>query len=387
MMRKLSILIKKIFPSSTIGKIAVWILLLWVLIAIFSPFLANDKPIIAKSDQGWSMPIFSANKINNTESYQFKINPLIPYRYDNLDLQSYLVPPFTKGEKGIHLLGTDKLGRDVAAGMINGARVALIVATVAIFLSAIFGIFIGLIIGFYGDTGIRRNLLQQLTIILFGILLIYYIIHIYMEQFSLYNLIPFILLLLSGYFIDKALGNLPFKKYGFPIDLFVQRLFEINESVPNIFIILAFVAIVVHTNLFTIPLILAVLVWMTFARYARAEVLQIKNEDYILSAQASGMSNLRILIKHILPNALPPLLVVMAFSFSGVILLESTLSFLGIGLPLEEVSWGKILAESRKSSKSWWLAVFPGFAIFLVLYAFNILGDILSNYQRNQETI
>lgn len=385
MIKRVKNIISKFFPDSFTGRLSIVIIILWVFMAIFSPFIANNKPILAKSINGWSMPILSAGDVKENFEYSFKINPIIPYKYDDLDLKNSFKPPLTSGLNGIHLLGTDLVGRDIAAGMVNGARVAFIIASIAIILSFVFGIFIGLTIGFYGDNGIKRNLLQQISIVLIIIFSMYYLIHIVQDGFTIYTIIPLLILGIIGYILDVLFGKISIKKYGLPIDLIVQRLFEIQESVPGLFIILAFVAIVVKISLFTIPLILAFLHWMTFAHHARAEALHIRGEEYVQSAKASGMSDLRLLWKHVLPNALPHLLVVVAFSFSGVILIESTLSFLGIGLPLEEISWGKILAEARKSPKSWWLAVFPGLAIFLVLYSFNTLGDILSTYQRNQK--
>lgn len=373
-----------LLPSSKMGRISVITLSVWVFIAIFSPFIANDKPILAKSADGWSMPIFSKTESAKNTDFSFKINPLIAYKFDNLDLTNSNKPPFANGKKGIHILGTDLLGRDILAGMVNGARVAFIVSTSSILFSVVFGIFIGLVIGFYGDNGIKRNLIQQLLLLGLFILFIYYSSHLINDGITIYSVIPFIIFGISGYLIHRALSLLPLKKYGLPIDMFVQRLFEINESVPGLFIILAFVAVLVKTSLFTISMIMAFLIWMTFALHARSEAIKLREEDYIQSARASGLGDIGILIKHILPNALPSLLVVIAFSFSGVILLESTLSFLGIGLPLEEISWGKILAEARKSPKSWWLAVFPGLAIFLVLFSLNTLGDILANYQRKE---
>jgi len=227
--------------------------------------------------------------------------------------------------------------------------------------------------------------LQQVLIVVLSIFFIYYVSHLIRDGISFHTILPVVILGLIGYFFNMYLGKIPLKKYGVPIDIFVQRLFEINESLPGLFIILAFIAIVTKTSLMAISMILAFLLWMTFARHARAEAIQIREEEYIKAAKASGVGDLRLLVRHILPNALPSLLVVAAFSFSSVILLESTLSFLGIGLPLEEMSWGKILAEARKSPKSWWLAVFPGLAIFLVLFSFNTLGDTLATYQRKQK--
>jgi len=385
MIRKLITKWHQKWPNSSMGKLAVIVILIWVGIALFSPFIANNKPILIKNDSGWSMPIYANSYSQDLGQNHFAIYPILNYRYDDLDLDNTFKPPFSHGKNGIHLLGTDKIGRDVAAGMVNGARVAFVVSTTAILLSAIIGIFIGLLIGYYGDRGIRRNIFQQIWVILMLIYFFYYLIYTLKSGFSIYSMIPIVLLTGLAYGGNWVLEKLPLKKYGLPIDILVQRLFEIRESVPGLFIILAFAAIFAQPTLLTTALIMAFLMWMTFARYARAEALQLREEAYIQSARATGMSDFHLLIHHILPNALPSLLVIGAFSFSGVILLESTLSFLGIGLPLEEVSWGKLLAEARKSPKAWWLAVFPGLAIFLVLYAFNTLGDIMANYQRNQK--
>ena len=373
---------RKYIPSTLTGKIALTVIIFWIATAILSPFLANNKPIIAKGSNGWQMPIFSNQNVKADTEFSFKINPIIPYKFNDLDLNNTFRPPLSKGKKGIHLLGTDQLGRDITAGMINGARVAFIVAILATSFSSIFGIFVGLIIGFYADSGIRRNILQSVFIVSIFIFFIYYLIHLAKDGITFYSLFPVLILGIIGYFVNIFLGKIPIKKYGFPLDIMVQRLFEINEGVPGLFIILAFLAILTKSTLFSVSMIMAILIWMNFARHARAETLQIREEEYIQSAKASGLGDWRLLVRHILPNALPSLLVVMAFSFSGFILMEATLSFLGLGLPLEEVSWGKILAEARRYPKAWWLAIFPGLAIFLVLYSFNTLGDILANYQR-----
>ncbi|MEM9547494.1 MAG: ABC transporter permease [Bacteroidota bacterium] len=384
MMKRIKRFFRKYLPSSISGKVSVVLLLAWVFVAILSPFIANNKPIIAKNSEGWSMPVWSKSDVIETHNYTFSIDPLIPYRFNDLDLGNSLQPPLSDGKNGIHLLGTDKLGRDIAAGMINGARVAFVVVFFVISFSAVFGIFVGMMIGYYGDSGIRKNIFQQLLIALLFIYLIYFSSHLLSDGLSISTLLPILILFGIGYFGNRLLARLSIKRYGLPIDIIVQRLFEINESLPGLFIILAFIAIITNSTLLSISLIMTFLLWMTFARHARAEALQIKEEAYIASARASGMTDMMLMVRHILPNALPSLLVVTAFACSGVILLESTLSFLGIGLPLEEISWGKILSEARKTPKAWWLAVFPGMAIFVILYSFNTLGDIMATYQRNQ---
>ena len=140
-------------------------------------------------------------------------------------------------------------------------------------------------------------------------------------------------------------------------------------------VLLALLAIIAKPSIQSLILILAFLIWPTVARFSRAEMLKIREEDYIHSGKVLGLSDLRIIFKHALPNALAPIMVVVAFGISGAILLEATLSFLGLGLAFDEVSWGSLLSEARKNFKAWWLALFPGIAIFLTIASFNIIGD------------
>ncbi len=286
----------------------------------------------------------------------------------------------SQGEDGIHLLGTDNLGRDVAAGIVHGARIAFIISFTTIFLALFLGLLIGLITGYYGNNGIRKNVFQIILWIIMISFIGYYSLSLLMGGMDIYSTIPLILSFGLGYGIDKVLGKIPIKKIGIPLDLMIQRLFELRESIPGIFILLAMTSIITSPSVWTIAMLLTILFWMTFARHMRAETQAIKEEDYIQASRASGISEWRIMTRHILPNALPSIAVIIAFAFSSVILLESTLSFLGIGVPIEEVSWGKLLAEAKKTPKAWWLAVFPGIAIFSILLAFNTLGDAYSEH-------
>lgn len=305
--------------------------------------------------------------------------------FANLQPEHGLLPPLSSSNGMYHLLGTDYLGRDLLSGMIHGARVGFVVSVVSVLISLVLGLSIGLIIGFYGDNGIRKNLVQQLFIGVVVALEIYYLVSMISEGLSIYSVAPFLIILVLAIGLDKLLAVLPIKKYGVPLDIIMQRLFELREGLPGLFIILSIAAIISSPSIFSVAIIIAILYWMTFARHARAETMHIKEEGYIMSAQSSGVSDFRLLFYHILPNAMPSIFVIIAFTFGGVILLESSLSFLGIGMPVEEVSWGKILAGARKSPKAWWLAVFPGLAIFLVLYAFNNLADFFGQYQRRTD--
>ncbi|MFT4535563.1 MAG: peptide/nickel transport system permease protein [Saprospiraceae bacterium] len=341
----------------------------------------------AKRDRGFGVSIFILLIWTLTALFAPLLEPILGGGFSVLQLENGLLPPLSSRGDSFYLLGTDYLGRNLFAGMIHGARVAFIVAVASVLISLILGLSIGLVIGFYGDKGIRKNLVQQVIIYASIVISIYYLISMIADGFSIYNVFPFFGVIGFTVGLDKLISKLPIKKYGVPLDMVMQRLFELREGLPGLFIILSIAAIIATQSIFSVAIIISILYWMTFARHARAETMQVKEEDYIVSAQSSGVSDFRLLFYHILPNAMPSIFVIIAFTFGAVILLESSLSFLGIGMPVEEVSWGKILAGARKSPKAWWLAVFPGMAIFLVLYAFNNLADYFGQYQRRNDRI
>jgi peptide/nickel transport system permease protein len=115
--------------------------------------------------------------------------------------------------------------------------------------------------------------------------------------------------------------------------------------------------------------------WVGIARFVRGEFLKVRAMDYVAAAQSLGASDSRIMLRHVLPNAIAPVLVSMSFGVAGAILTESALSFLGIGVPAQLVTWGSLLSVAQSNSSAWWLAVFPGAAIFVTVLAYNLLGD------------
>ena len=212
-----------------------------------------------------------------------------------------------------HLLGTDDLGRDVLSRMIHGARVSLAVGLLATALSLIIGATLGAIAGYYGGTA----------------------------------------------------------------DWIVSRLIEIVLCFPFLLLVLAIVALF-QPSLWTILIALAITSWTTEARFVRAEFLRIRELDYAQAARASGAGDPRIIFRHLLPNALAPVLVSSSFGVASAILTESALSFLGYGVALPTSSWGSILAVAQEYIElAWWLALFPGLAIFATVAAFNLIGDRL----------
>jgi peptide/nickel transport system permease protein len=173
--------------------------------------------------------------------------------------------------------------------------------------------------------------------------------------------------------IGVALGALA-GYYGGWVDLVVSRLIELMIAIPTFFLILI-VAASFPPSIYLVMAVLGLTGWVGIARLIRSEFLRVRSMDYVDAARSAGFSDARVMFRHVLPNAVAPVLVAMSFGVSGAILAESSLSFLGIGVPAHIVTWGSILAIAQSNYQAWWLAVFPGFAIFLTVVAYNLLGD------------
>jgi len=162
--------------------------------------------------------------------------------------------------------------------------------------------------------------------------------------------------------------------FGGWIDMLISRLIEVMMCIPTLILILAVVAIVERPTIWHIMAIIGITSWTGISRLTRAEFLKLRNADFVLAAEALGASRLRIMFRHMLPNALAPVLVPITFGIASAILIESTLSFLGIG-PQGVPSWGNILNGARSHLEMWWLIVFPGGAVFLAVLAYNLIGE------------
>ncbi len=160
------------------------------------------------------------------------------------------------------------------------------------------------------------------------------------------------------------------------IDMFGMRLVEIFEAIPVLFLLLTFVAFF-GRSIYMMMIIIGITGWTGYARYVRAEFLKLRKQDYVQAAIASGLPLHSILFRHILPNGVAPLLVAISFGIASAILTEATLSFLGLGA-VDAPSWGQMLNQAVKSSTfNWWMAAFPGGAIFLTVFAYNLIGEAL----------
>ncbi|MCP5464587.1 MAG: ABC transporter permease [Deltaproteobacteria bacterium] len=184
------------------------------------------------------------------------------------------------------------------------------------------------------------------------------------------GLVAVVISAILGIFIGAIAGF-----FGGKIDLFISRIIEVVMCFPTFFLILTILA-VVEANIIYIMIVIGFTGWTGVARLVRGEFLKLKQMDFVISSQALGAKPSRTIFKHVLPNALSPVLVALTFGVASSIFIESSLSFLGFGVQPPTPSWGQILSQSREFMDiAWWLMVFPGVAIFLTITSFNLIGE------------
>jgi peptide/nickel transport system permease protein len=211
-----------------------------------------------------------------------------------------------------HLMGTDKVGRDVLARLIHGSRVSLSVGFLSVGVAVAIGLVVGAVAAYYGGW----------------------------------------------------------------VDLFVSRFIEIVICFPTFLLILTIVAFLDKRSIFNIMLIIGVTSWTGVARLVRGEVLRQKKMEYVDSARALGAGDGRIIARHLLPNSVAPVLVAATFGVAGAILTETGLSFLGFGVQMPMPSWGELLNQAKAWPDGyWWLTTWPGLMIFLTVTLYNLVGE------------
>lgn len=404
--------VRRQFGKNKRALFAAYIVCFLAIIAVFADFLASDKPIVMKYENGWYAPVFkqyavdlgigkwSSNLLNpdwkNIET-DFAVWPLIPYAPSNLDKIANYASPFGEQErrgKWRHWLGTDNLGRDVAAGMIHGTRIAFMVGLVSMGIAFIIGVFLGGIAGYFGDDKLKiskiriiMNLLALPFAFFYGFISRSYLLGdaFSLSFFSFLGEFAISFILFIVVFLLANLIVFPFKKLKIlvgkiplPLDLLITRLIEVIVSIPVLVLILAVIAIA-KPSIYNVMIVIGLVSWTGTARFVRAELLKVRRLEYVEAASALGYSSFRTMFKHAIPNALSPVFIALAFGIAAAILVESFLSFLGFGVAAETITWGKLLAISRENNSAWWLAVFPGFAIFITVTVFNLIGEGLTD--------
>jgi len=244
-------------------------------------------------------------------------NFLAPYSPYDTSLPNKLKPPFWEdGGSTRHLLGTDRLGRDVLSRIIFGSRISLFVAFMGIIVAGGIGAILGMVSGYYGGK----------------------------------------------------------------VDSLIMRACDATLSLPIILIALLF-AVVFGPSLANLIYIMGLVLWARYARVVRGEVLAWKEQEFIAYARVAGASNLKIMVRHLFPNVVNTLMVLITFQTSHIIILEAGLSFLGAGVPPPTPTWGGMVADGRGYIiTGWWLSVFSGLAIMAVVLALNLFGDWLRDH-------
>lgn len=362
-----------------------------ILLGLLSSVIANDKPVLAISKQGIVIPILSNNSYD-VSSDNFEIWPLIPYSPQSLDFNNMnSVGPFEKQELEStyhrHWLGTDELGRDLLAGLIHGCKTAVLVGFGSMIIALLLGLFLGGIAGYFQNDRFVLDSSKSTSIIIGSVVFSILCTSLIPWEINSLSYTPKILLVLGIalfsilliYSMKQVLSQFEYFKKSKPIaiDNYVMQMIELLESIPLMFLIVSLSALFTPSH-YSIIVIIGISSWTGIAKFTRAEVLKIKEQNYVESSLALGLSNIQIIRKHILPNALPPIFISLAFGIASAILIEATLSFLGIGLGAENVSWGSILSGARSDYQSWWLVVFPGLLLFFTVYSLNQIGEKLS---------
>lgn len=318
--------VRRQFRKNIFGVISIYVVLTLAAVAVFADLLANDKPIVASYKGSTIFPVFREygvdlgltqwdNEFTSVDwrTLQYDWAVFPPVPYSPSTTDMQLLKLKDRAPSGTHWLGTDDVGRDVTAGLIHGSRYALSIGFVAMSIALVIGIVLGAVAGYFGGA----------------------------------------------------------------VDITISRIIEIFITFPRFFLIITIVAMVEEGSIWLIMAIIGLTGWTNIARFMRGEVLRVRGLDYVSAAKAFGFSTSRIIFRHVMPNAIAPVLIYAAFGIVGAILLESALSFLGFGVPPTVVTWGSVLFKARFSASSWWLAVFPGFMIFVTVSAFNLIGDAL----------
>jgi len=274
---------------------------------------------------------------------------------------------------GIYLFGTDDLGRDVFARMLQGAWVSLTVGFVAVGISVLVGILMGGLSGYYGERPVRVIHLLLSSFLLVG------------GGFLAAGNLPVGLLLcssalafavLSSYGASHGSSWLRFLSAGtFSVDTLIMRFVDVMLCFPSFFLILTVVALL-PPSIYNIMVVIGLTSWEGTARFVRAEFLSLREQDFVTAARALGVRDLRIIFRHMIPNAIAPVLVSATIGIAGAILTEAGLSFLGFGVPPPHATWGNILSDGKRFIfDAPWLTFVPGFAILIVVLSFNLFGE------------
>ena len=406
-------------------KASLWFLGFLLFMAVFRDVIANGRPLYCRiggeaywpglrsvfvdPDARFGIPaldtLFEKSQYEAWKDYShfdeppvYAPIPFSPGEYSTRQLSGLLPPGAVQpglATRFQHWLGTDSDGRDVAATLVSGARVALLTGSVAMGMALLIGLTLGTVAGYFGDERLRVRR-GRLWLTLMGIPVAFFCAFI-LRKYELSVAESFAVLVESiGIFlcivlIFNIVGGL-ISRWSFfsklvvlPADLAIMRLAEVFNALPRMIVIFALSVLLQRQNdsIWLLITLIGAMAWTGVARFVRAELLRVRELDFVTAARGLGLPNWRVLFRHALPNAMRPVLVALAFGVASAVLLEASLSFLGFGGDgLKGVSWGSLLAKDNAQTspvKSWWVMLSPGLLICFTVLAFNALGEKLSD--------
>jgi len=278
----------------------------------------------------------------------------------------------------VYLMGTDDLGRDVFSRMLQGAWVSLTVGFVAVGISVLIGIFMGGIAGYFGQHHVRTDHVLFTLALILGTGLV-------MANFTFIGTVVLLLCLAYIFYSLSARHGSTEKETpalkamlhsnAVSVDTLIMRIVDIMLCFPSFFLILTVVALL-PASIYNIMIVIGLTSWMGTTRFVRAEFLSLREQDFVAAAKALGLSTFRIIFRHIMPNAIAPVLVSATIGIASAILTEAGLSFLGFGVPPPHATWGNILSNGKNFIfDAPWLTFIPGIAILIVVLSFNLFGE------------
>ncbi len=285
-----------------------------------------------------------------------------------LNLEQIGTPPFAEG----FLLGSDQLGRSVFWQLVLGMQSTVLLPLFGILLASALGTILGITSGYLGDHQLKFSTRIFLSAAIFFVSFLFL-----SNVTSFHSSLLFDWIIPVGLSITMAMIPVLFMKKKrlivFPFDLTTSRMVEIYMTLPPIFLVILLTSIFRPSPLlFVIYCTLGL--WPEFFLFSRAEALKIKEVNFVVTAEAIGQRRRNILFRHLLPNISAPILVLASFGFARLMIIEATLSFLGIGLPPEYPGWGKMILAFRENPSYWWLLGFPGLLLFINIISAQKLG-------------
>tara|TARA_Y100001968_G_scaffold1148_1_gene929 strand:- start:2186 stop:3190 length:1005 start_codon:yes stop_codon:yes gene_type:complete len=309
------------FKKNKLAHYAFYVLIGFFVIAIFADFLANDKPLLCSYNGNISSPVIKEYFVDMGLVKWEEEFLNIEWKDLEYDFSIWPLVPFLPSN-------IDFMSRFAPPGKNNH---------------------------FLGTDQLGRDVLSGIIHGFRTSLIIGFVV------MSIASIIGITLGALAGY-------------YGGWVDIIIQRLIELMLTMPTFFLILTIVAFYPGGGIWVIMIVIGLTSWTGIARYTRGEFLKTRNLDFVSASVAMGNSELRTIFRHILPNSIAPVLVAVAFGIASAILTESSMAFLGI-TPANSFTWGTILAVARGATYAWWLALFPGLAIFITVTVYNLVGE------------